>query len=524
MHGDVQMFRKRMKKFSLFLLVLWITLSCRQPVQPLAIPTLIFNQPTESPAPTRVSTSTPTATLPAARNPDDLSIVSPTPDLTRQLPAIRSEAEKYVVQRGDSLGKIAAIYEINVAMILAANQIPNPDLLEIGQELIIPAPIPGEPGTDFKIIPDSELIYGPLAQNLDVTGFVEQFDSYLSRFHEEVEGRILSGAEIVQLVAKDYSVNPRLLLAVLEYQSGWVTQANPAQESREFPIGIKDSWRKGLYLQLAWAANNLNRGYYLWRVNGVGGWLLSNGFIVPIAPSINAGTAGVQQLFSLLYERTGWDHAVSTNGLFVTFSNFFGHPFDYAIEPIIPPNLEQPALQLPFEPNVDWAFTGGPHGGWGDGSAWAALDFAPGGDGLGCVRSDLWVVAVADGLITRADQGRVIQDLDQDGNEGMGWTVLYMHIENRDRVQPGTYLKAGERIGHPSCEGGYSTGTHTHLARRYNGEWIPADQAQAESGIAFNMDGWISSGNGFEYDGYLKRDGETVEAWEGFYPENTIRR
>jgi murein DD-endopeptidase MepM/ murein hydrolase activator NlpD len=215
---------------------------------------------------------------------------------------------------------------------------------------------------------------------------------------------------------------------------------------------------------------------------------------------------------------------VSVDGIFTTFSSFFGHPFDYAIEPLIPEDIEQPAMQLPFEENVDWAFTGGPHGGWGDGSAWAGLDFAPGGEGLGCIPSDLWVVAVTDGLITRSDQGRVIQDLDNDGNEGTGWVVLYMHIEARDRVHPNTFLKAGERIGHPSCEGGYSTGTHTHLARRYNGEWIPADQTQAEFGYPFVMDGWVSSGNGIEYDGFLERNGESIEAWEGFYPENTIHR
>jgi murein DD-endopeptidase MepM/ murein hydrolase activator NlpD len=408
--------------------------------------------------------------------------------------------------------------------LLAANQFTNPDLLEVGQEINIPAPIPGDPGSDFKVIPDSELVYGPLAQSFDVENFIEQYDSYLNRYQEEVEGKILSGPEIVQVVARDYSVNPRLLLAVLEYQSSWVTLANPTQESRDFPIGNKDSWRKGLYSQLAWAANKLNQGYYLWKVNGIGGWLLSNGVSIPIDPSINAGTAGVQQFFALLYNRTGWDKAVSSNGLFSTHSKFFGHPFDYAIEPLVAENLEQPEMQLPFELDVDWAFTGGPHAGWGDGSAWAALDFAPGGEGLGCNQSDLWVVAVADGLITRADQGRVIQDLDNDWNEGTGWVVLYLHIEGRDRVQAGTYLKAGERIGHPSCEGGYSTGTHTHLARRYNGEWIPADQVQAGFGLPFVMDGWISSGDGIEYDGYLTRDEETVEAWEGFFPENTISR
>jgi LasA protease len=97
--------------------------------------------------------------------------------------------------------------------------------------------------------------------------------------------------------------------------------------------------------------------------------------------------------------------------------------------------------------------------------------------------------------------------------------VLYMHIETRDRVQPGTRLQAGEHIGHPSCEGGVSTGTHVHLARRYNGEWIPADQF-----IPFNLDGWISSGTGTEYDGYLTRNGVSIEAYAGRSANNGIER
>ena len=518
------MLRSRMIKYSLFLLVLIITLACRQSIQPMAIPSVVFNSPTDESIPPTEPVATKAIYLPVIRHPDDITIATPTPDMPRELPEIRVEDDHYVVQRGDALGIIAARYEITVQMLLEANHIINPDLLEVGQELVIPAPLPGEPGSDFKIIPDSELVYGSLAQSFDLTGFVEGYDSYLGRYHEEVEGQTITGPEIVQLVATDYSVNPRLLLAVLEYQSGWVTQANPAQETKDFPIGNKDSWRKGLYAQLAWAANNLNRGYYLWKVDGVGGWLLNKGVIIPVDPTINPGTAGVQQLFALLYNRTSWDAAVSPEGLFKTFSAFFGHPFDYAIDPVIPDNLEQPAMQLPFEPDVDWAFTGGPHGGWGDGSAWAGLDFAPGGEGLGCVQSELWVVAAADGLIIRADQGRVIQDLDNDGNEGTGWVVLYMHIEGRDRIQAGTTLKAGDRIGHPSCEGGYSTGTHTHLARRYNGEWIPADQVHTGNGLPFILDGWTSSGNGYEYDGYLTRDGESIGAWEGYYPENTIHR
>jgi murein DD-endopeptidase MepM/ murein hydrolase activator NlpD len=129
------------------------------------------------------------------------------------------------------------------------------------------------------------------------------------------------------------------------------------------------------------------------------------------------------------------------------------------------------------------------------------------------------VVAAAEGLIVRADRGAVVQDLDGDGSEHTGWTILYMHIRSDQRVEVGSFLRAGEKIGHPSCEGGFSTGTHLHIARRYNGEWIPADQD-----LPFNLDGWISAGVGSEYDGFLKRNGQSIEAWNGRSAENEIKR
>jgi LasA protease len=104
----------------------------------------------------------------------------------------------------------------------------------------------------------------------------------------------------------------------------------------------------------------------------------------------------------------------------------------------------------------------------------AALDFAPGSTETGCVKSDKWVVAPAPGIVTRTDEGVVILDLDGDGYEQTGWVLLFLHIGNEGKVKVGTRLQKDDKIGHPSCEGGVSTGTHIHIARKYNGEWILA--------------------------------------------------
>jgi LasA protease len=449
----------------------------------------------------------------------DESILTPTPDPPRIVPTFRVDVSQYTVQQGDTLAIIANRYNVSYEVIAQANQLANPNSLEVGQNLIIPAPTPSGMAPDFKIIPDSELIYSPETIGFDVNGFIQSKAGFLATYTEQVDQEQLSGSDEIIRIAEDYSINPRLFLAVLEYTSGWVTNPNPSGTSQKFPLGYFDDRYSGLYKQLSFAASNLNRGFYLWQINAVPAWLLADGTRIPVANSINAGTAGVQQLMAALYSEADWEKAISADGLFSTYQNLFGYPFDFTLEPLTPANLVQPMLQLPFEANQTWNFTGGPHSGWGDGSAWAALDFAPPGVPQGCVISDSWVTASADGPVIRSDHGEVVQDLDGDGYLQTGWTVLYLHIDSRDRVNKGVVLKAVDKIGHPSCEGGTSNGTHVHLARRYNGMWISADGK-----IPFNLDGWISSGDGVEYDGFLTKEGVRIEAYNGQQDTNQINR
>src|SRR4030067_2819677 len=146
MQREDPMLRSRMIKYSLFLLVLIIPLACRQSIHPMAIPSVVFNSPTDEAIPPTEPVATKAIYLPVIRHPDDITISTPTPDMPRELPEIRVEDDHYVVQRGEALGIIAARYEITVQMLLEANHIINPDLLEGGQELGIPAPLPRGPG------------------------------------------------------------------------------------------------------------------------------------------------------------------------------------------------------------------------------------------------------------------------------------------------------------------------------------------------------------------------------------------
>jgi LysM repeat protein len=446
-------------------------------------------------------------------------IPTPTPNPPISMPTPRDETLEYTVQKGDTLGKIARRFQVTVNRIVILNEIYNADQIEVGQVLIIPPTSFDDVASGNKIIPDSELVNSPSNASFDVGAFIRQKGGYLASYSEEVDGIEIRGIDIVRRIAVEYSVNPRLLLTVLEWQSGWVTQVDPDEATLIYPMRLYEAWREGLYQQLGYAADLLNEGYYLWKINAISVWTLADNTLLQADPTINPGTAGVLNLMQYLTTAGEWECAISDGGIFTLYSSFFGYPFVYAYEPMIPEDLEQPKLQLPFEMGEVWSFTGGPHGGWNSGSAWAALDFAPPGEALGCFASEAWVVASAPGEIVYSDHGAVIQDLDGDGIWQTGWSIFYMHIDTWERVEVGTYLETGDRVGHPSCEGGFSTGTHLHIARRYNGEWIAADGT-----LPFVMDGWVSSGYGVEYDGYLTKGDRIVEAWNGRSSLNAIER
>jgi LasA protease len=473
---------------------------------------------------TTVSTPTPLVEIVLSPVPEQ-PLIEPTPDATRPLPVL-STAREYIVQPGDTLSAIAAAQGVSLEMIISVNELPDPNSLTVGQVINLPAP-PDEQTSDFKIVPDSRLVRGPGNNTFDISGFIAQQPGYIHLATDTVNDQLLTATQVVQRISLEYSVDARLLLALLEHKASWLSKLELDETAKIYPLEGEPSPpgfdRSGLYRQLAWAANQLNLGYYGWKYRGWTTLEFEEGVRLLYAPGLNAATVGVQYFLSQNASYASWLQNASRDGLYHTYFAYFGDPFAAAVDPLVPPGLVQPELTLPFAQGETWFFTGGPHGGWGSGSAWSAVDFAPPDDvpegSSLCYISENWATAVAPGIIARSGDGSVVLDLDMDNNEATGWTILYLHMATDGRVAEGTVVQSGTLIGRPSCEGGFSNATHMHIARRYNGEWIPVQCDQCATNYetpSFVMSGWTLFGlTNQEYQGYMTKEGEQRDAEQG---------
>jgi len=442
----------------------------------------------------------------------DVPIIVPTPTYPpiQPLPTRPvyqpGELVDYLAQPGDTLPALAAHFNTTVDEIFAVNPIIPADATTMPAGFPMKIPIYYQPfwGSSYQIIPDGYYVNGPSLLEFNTTDFVSQHPGWLNNYTEYAAGENRTGANIVDYVATNFSISPRVLLTLLEYQSGALS--DPVKPATNYVLGYRDIGHRGVYLQLVHAANVLNNGYYGWRNGTLLEFDLLDGRLERPDPWQNAATVGLRYYFSQFLQPQNYLIATESPGYANTWKTLFGDPWQDQ-QAHIPGSLKQPDFLLPFPVGKTWAYTGGPHTGWGEGEPLAAIDFAPGAETSGCVLTTEYSTAVADGIISRTGDGTAVLDLDGDGDERTGWVVLYLHVAANGRAPLYSRLQMGDPVGHPSCEGGRTTGTHVHLARKYNGEWILAD-----SPIPFNLEGWIVHNGAEEYQGTLTRFSSTVTA------------
>ncbi|MBI5928147.1 MAG: L,D-transpeptidase family protein [Chloroflexi bacterium] len=101
----------------------------------------------------------------------DLSMIDVAPPVQENAQANSGATTVHVVERGQELGLIAKEYGVSVEDILAVNDLANPDVIYVGQELIIPAggvyepaaadapPAPTGVGKEIVVSVDNQRIY-----------------------------------------------------------------------------------------------------------------------------------------------------------------------------------------------------------------------------------------------------------------------------------------------------------------------------------------------------------------------------
>ena len=416
----------------------------------------------------------------------------------------------YTTQQGDTLPALAARFDAAISDIQADQELPPTGLLTPGLSLWLPDTPEAALPYETPFFPDSAATYGPSVGDFNAADFGFVAGGFLAGYVEIVNEVEMTGPDILRTVAVETSTNPRLLLALLEYRSGWVFGFPEGAAADPYPLGFGAGADTGLYKELMIAAKLLAQGFYGWRA----GTLITLPYLESadyrLAPTLNAGSVALMHLFATFYPQSEWANALfGETGFLNTYTAIFGDPWAGAVlvEPYLLAETYQPDLTLPFSVGENWSLTGGPHITWQTGTPRGAVDFAPIIVEPACAVSVRWATAAAPGLVVRSERGVVALDLDGDGDEGTGWVLIYQHMAEEERAAVGTWLAQDAPLGHPSCEGGRATGTHVHLARKFNGEWVGVGEP-----LPLVLSGWLAVAGERNYEGFLIKGENVVNA------------
>ena len=165
---------------------------------------------------------------------DVVDTATPTPEGS----LVNSAPILYYTQAADTLPVVAVRFGVQPAEITSPDPLPETALLPPNQLLLIPRRLSNTTSSQ-RLLPDSEVVYSPSSTDFDVRAYVEQAGGYLSTYEEWLQStKTTTGADIITRVAQENSINPRLLLALLEYHSHWVTGQPSNLAAGRLPDGL----------------------------------------------------------------------------------------------------------------------------------------------------------------------------------------------------------------------------------------------------------------------------------------------
>ncbi|HPO57890.1 MAG TPA: hypothetical protein PLV53_03500, partial [Anaerolineaceae bacterium] len=177
----------------------------------LAVPTAAEVTPPAPTQPVVVETTAPAAPETAVTTTVPAATLAPTATRT-SVPTLEGTAPApimYTSQGGDTLPVLAIRFGVQADEIRSNTSQPLPEkgFLEPGTLLIIPNRL-AETGPNGHLLPDSEIVYSPSAIDFDVDAYINAAGGFLSQYREYLSDGWNTGAQVVERVALENSINP----------------------------------------------------------------------------------------------------------------------------------------------------------------------------------------------------------------------------------------------------------------------------------------------------------------------------
>ena len=354
------------------------------------------------------------------------------------------------------------------------------------------------PQQDEILISNDQFVFHPNFYSFDIQGFLQSQPGVLKDYNVEIHGELVSAADIIESTAYFYSINPQVLLALLETKSSLLSDPHLSHSRVEMAMGINELGMDDFASQLNYVAGRMFRILYRNAQEN------SKGITTLDA---TAATLTLMSAFSQTSQQTttSEEFARSQPQRFVeVFTEWFGDPLSKRVSA---PSRDSSAPQFHYPWPAGgfaegWKKVRGPHDNFGwpladekteeGGNYPKGLDFVPphavnvatGSPNNPCIgRNDdpdhraecaeanrgiarqYWAIASAPGNVVYSGFSQVVV---QHNSE---WGTLYYHIATEGRVPEGP-LPADLHVGHPSSEcnqGGYSTTSHVHFSILYGG-------------------------------------------------------
>jgi LasA protease len=338
-----------------------------------------------------------------------------------------------------------------------------------------------------------------------VYSYDEMFNFDIEAFLASQAPHLLPYAEQISHWAGYSSISPRVLLALMEQQSGVLRSTNHSAEQLKQPFAALSS-KTDFAGQLQDVADQLATRLYRTLTHPA-----ASEFGKQQAASAidflfeNAELQGMSEAQALTEPQAMQQRAAARQ-----FNNIYQQLFaeEFAAvsnrqdqqQAVEQPSADDPELmagpangflQFPFPLGQSW-HVGGAHTNTGSGNyPMSSLDMSQGG-GWGSNQSNRWVSASAAGSFKR--HSSCFAEVVHSG----GWSTTYYHLMNI-QYNTGANVSKNARIANPAntqgqalCNGGASTGPHQHWSLKQNGSWTHLNGVY--------VSGWRITATGSSYD------------------------